>query len=200
MNASRVIYRAAAFAAAGAWCAPAWGQWWWPPTGGLEVSPACRAPITPVSLKVSGNWPDNCIPNYSSAVVNGNDVDLFTVRDPPPGICLSVITAWQRTEVVGPLAAGSYTVYATHRVAGSTVLPRTLVGTFDVVASCEGSCYANCDASTLAPVLNVTDFICFLNRFAAADTWANCDASTNPPVLNVNDFVCFNNAFVGGCP
>jgi hypothetical protein len=28
-------------------------------------------------------------------------------------------------------------------------------------------CYANCDASTIAPVLNVNDFVCFLNRFAA---------------------------------
>ncbi len=28
-------------------------------------------------------------------------------------------------------------------------------------------CYANCDASTTAPVLNVNDFICYLNRFTA---------------------------------
>jgi hypothetical protein len=27
-------------------------------------------------------------------------------------------------------------------------------------------CYANCDASTLPPVLNISDFTCFLNRFA----------------------------------
>jgi hypothetical protein len=26
---------------------------------------------------------------------------------------------------------------------------------------------ANCDASTAAPVLNVNDFTCFLNKFAA---------------------------------
>jgi hypothetical protein len=28
-------------------------------------------------------------------------------------------------------------------------------------------CYANCDGSTTDPVLNVLDFACFLNRFAA---------------------------------
>ena len=28
-------------------------------------------------------------------------------------------------------------------------------------------CYSNCDGSTSPPVLNVNDFICFLNRFAA---------------------------------
>ncbi len=60
-------------------------------------------------------------------------------------------------------------------------------------------CYANCDGSTTAPVLNVLDFGCFLNRFAAGDTYANCDASTTPPVLNVLDFGCFLNRFAAGC-
>jgi hypothetical protein len=61
------------------------------------------------------------------------------------------------------------------------------------------SCYANCDSSTTQPVLNVLDFSCFLNRFAAGDTWANCDQSTTAPVLNVLDFACFLNAFAAGC-
>ncbi|MFN0133705.1 MAG: GC-type dockerin domain-anchored protein [Phycisphaerales bacterium] len=62
------------------------------------------------------------------------------------------------------------------------------------------ACCANCDGSTVAPVLNVNDFICFNNRFAAGDSYANCDGSTTPPVLNVNDFVCFLNLFGAGCP
>ena len=60
-------------------------------------------------------------------------------------------------------------------------------------------CYPNCDGSTAAPVLNINDFICFLNRFAAADPYANCDGSTSPPVLNVQDFGCFLNRFTAGC-
>jgi hypothetical protein len=60
-------------------------------------------------------------------------------------------------------------------------------------------CYANCDCSTAPPVLNVQDFACFLNEFAAADPNANCDGSTAPPVLNVQDFSCFLNAFAAGC-
>ncbi len=60
-------------------------------------------------------------------------------------------------------------------------------------------CYANCDNSTTSPVLNVLDFSCFLNRFAAGDTYANCDNSTTPPVLNVLDFSCFLNQFAAGC-
>jgi sugar lactone lactonase YvrE len=62
------------------------------------------------------------------------------------------------------------------------------------------ACYANCDQSTAAPVLNVLDFNCFLNRFSAGDSYANCDQSTAAPVLNVLDFNCFLNRFSAGCP
>jgi DNA-binding beta-propeller fold protein YncE len=75
---------------------------------------------------------------------------------------------------------------------------------------CEGpTCYANCDLSTVAPVLNVDDFTCFINEFALASAlppgqqvnhYANCDGSTVAPVLNVDDFTCFINAFALGCP
>jgi hypothetical protein len=61
-------------------------------------------------------------------------------------------------------------------------------------------CYANCDASTAAPVLNIADFACFLNRYAAGDAYANCDGSTAAPQLTVADFGCFLNAFAAGCP
>jgi hypothetical protein len=60
-------------------------------------------------------------------------------------------------------------------------------------------CYANCDQSTINPILNVNDFACFLNLFAAGGWQANCDGSTVAPILNVNDFACFLNAFAVGC-
>jgi hypothetical protein len=69
-------------------------------------------------------------------------------------------------------------------------------------------CYANCDASTTPPILNVEDFSCFINAFAAGGQlphelqlthYANCDSSTVAPVLNVEDFTCFINAFSAGC-
>ncbi len=68
-----------------------------------------------------------------------------------------------------------------------------------VTWSTGGSCYANCDNSTTPPVLNVLDFTCFLNRFAAGNPLANCDGSTTPPTLNVLDFTCFLNRFAAGC-
>jgi hypothetical protein len=62
------------------------------------------------------------------------------------------------------------------------------------------ACYANCDGSTAAPILNANDFQCFLNAFALGDSYANCDQSSTPPVLNANDFQCFLNQFAIGCP
>ena len=65
--------------------------------------------------------------------------------------------------------------------------------------ACAQTCYANCDGSTIAPILNVNDFICFQAKFAAGDSYANCDGSTTPPILNVNDFICFQGQFAAGC-
>lgn len=61
------------------------------------------------------------------------------------------------------------------------------------------ACRANCDGSTISPILNVADFSCFLNRFASGDCAVNCDGSTAIPVLNVADFSCFLNLFAAGC-
>jgi hypothetical protein len=69
-------------------------------------------------------------------------------------------------------------------------------------------CYANCDGSTMPPLLNIDDFSCYINMFAAAmmlphnqqvASYANCDGSTVAPALNVDDFTCFINAFAIGC-
>jgi V8-like Glu-specific endopeptidase len=61
-------------------------------------------------------------------------------------------------------------------------------------------CYPNCDGSTIAPILNIADFSCFLQKFAAGDIYANCDNSSVPPVLNIADFSCFLQRFAAGCP
>jgi hypothetical protein len=60
-------------------------------------------------------------------------------------------------------------------------------------------CAANCDASTVSPVLTANDFSCFLNKFANADSTANCDCSTATPALTANDFSCFLNKYAAGC-
>jgi hypothetical protein len=91
---------------------------------------------------------------------------------------------------------------------GNSGLGSGLVGLMEEPAGAP-ACYANCDGSSTAPVLNVDDFTCFINEFAAAMSlpalqqvshYANCDGSTFAPVLNVDDFTCFINGFAQGCP
>jgi hypothetical protein len=91
-----------------------------------------------------------------------------------------------------PGDAGHYTCRLSTSCGTATSSSGTLVVT--------AACYANCDGSTVAPVLNVNDFVCFQQRFAAGNAYANCDGSTVAPVLNVNDFVCFQQRFAAGCP
>jgi hypothetical protein len=78
----------------------------------------------------------------------------------------------------------------------------TIRGLVDNVTfgSVPAPCYANCDGSTTAPVLNVQDFTCFLQRYAAGENYANCDQSTVAPALNVQDFTCFLQRYAAGCP
>jgi hypothetical protein len=61
-------------------------------------------------------------------------------------------------------------------------------------------CFANCDCSHVGSALSVSDFTCFLQRYAAGDAYANCDNSTTAPVLNVQDFTCFLQRYAAGCP
>ena len=99
-------------------------------------------------------------------------------------------------------SAGPYTLKSSlgQPLAGSvgTAGPYSLTTGFSVADG--ASCYANCDNSAASPVLNVGDFTCFLQKYAAADLYANCDGSTAVPVLNVGDFTCFLQKYAAGCP
>ena len=55
-------------------------------------------------------------------------------------------------------------------------------------------CYADCDYNG---VLNIFDYICFGNLYAAGDPYADCDGSGS---LNVFDYICFGNEYAAGCP
>ncbi|MFN0131478.1 MAG: GC-type dockerin domain-anchored protein [Phycisphaerales bacterium] len=94
----------------------------------------------------------------------------------------------------------SYLYAATIYTVGMSSLPGGSNSHGKLVVSLGGPpCYANCDQSTAAPVLNVNDFQCFLNLFAIGSSAANCDQSTSPPILNIIDFLCFMNAYASGC-
>jgi hypothetical protein len=96
----------------------------------------------------------------------------------------------------GTLVQGYYNTWATAEDGWAASVP---VSRFSFSWIPQG-CYANCDASTSSPVLNVADFTCFLQRYASGDAYANCDGSTAAPALNVADFTCFLQKFAAGCP
>ncbi len=152
---------------------------------------------------------------YSNSQGASPNADIFTVD-----ISNDNGTTWVNAETVGPAGpeANGGWYYHEFRVSsfvtptanmrvryiasdlGSGSIVEAAVDDFAVRAiGCAAPCYANCDNSTSAPVLNVLDFSCFLNRFAAGDSYANCDGSTTPPALNVLDFACYLNAFAAGC-
>jgi hypothetical protein len=106
---------------------------------------------------------------------------------------------------VGVRITRPFTVSAGGAVALSL---RQIVGNF-TPSSSGAACYANCDGSTVEPILNVDDFTCFINQYASAQSlpheqqvthYSNCDGSTIAPVLNVDDFTCFINQYAQGCP
>ena len=100
------------------------GNWDWPPTNGATISPQNPTSADTVFITLSGDWRNSCTPNGSGISVVGNDIYFDVIWDYPPGtICLLYIAYWERTESVGPLSPGTYTVYA--RLLGDPETPET---------------------------------------------------------------------------
>jgi hypothetical protein len=112
--------------------------------------------------------------------------------------------AWNTIDGGGGTSTGGiYTLSGTigqHDAGKHTAGAFTLTGGFWAGIGSTLACYPNCDGSSVAPILNVDDFTCFINKFALNDAYANCDGSTVAPILNVDDFTCFINQFALGCP
>jgi uncharacterized membrane protein len=137
--------------------------------------------------------------------------DLNYLPSPPPGISLPGTASpgilleahndWAAIVLATPQAIGPNApapAYPTDELTAEAVA--WIAQNFPIPGGGPPPCYANCDGSSTTPVLNVADFTCFLQRFAAGDTYANCDNSTTAPTLNVADFTCFLQQFAAGCP
>ncbi len=131
------------------------------------------------------------------------DDSAATVYDlplvPPSGIS-GVSGAWRPQSALsvfnGESTLGTWRLTATDNAGGDT---GSLVGFKLSITTGGVACYVNCDSSTANPFLNVADFQCFLNKYAAGDSYANCDQSTSAPILNIVDFQCFLNKYAAGC-
>ena len=139
----------------------------------------------------TGRTFDSVFPGYPMATVRSNTAALWTgAYNVQPAYYLFDYVLTNEDTIKTDLPTGTLTVYAFDNAVS--------IGTATIGPG--AACYPNCDSSTVAPILNVNDFSCFLNKFAAGDPYANCDGSTTAPVLNVNDFSCFLNRFAAGCP
>ncbi len=154
-------------------------------TGSGALDPNFTVPVI-AGRRGPGPYQNNAYLNAAPAASNWDPARVM-LPQPPAGVpsCGSPLTCG-----AGPLPGG---VVLSIDQSGASGLRRT-IGPLEA-----GPC-GNCDGSTTPPVLNIADFQCFLNKFAAGDSYANCDGSTAPPVLNVADFQCFLNAMARGCP
>jgi hypothetical protein len=102
----------------------------------VVILPEQPTRLAAVAITLGGEWPNSCRPNASSISVVGNDIYFDVIQDYPAAWnCFSVIVGWSRTESVGPLALGTYTVYA--RLVETPPWPTTpyeQVGAFEVMA------------------------------------------------------------------
>jgi autotransporter-associated beta strand protein len=163
-------------------------------TGNLTLSGNLNA-------EVNGTSAADLVNVYGTVTLGASSVLNLSVTGTPSGPVIIVqndgADAVSGTfATVNGLPAGATINYA---FSGTDSLGRVGDGN-DIAIIFPQACYANCDGSTTAPVLNVGDFTCFLQKFAAGDPYANCDQSTTPPVLNVGDFTCFLQKYAAGCP
>jgi hypothetical protein len=169
-----------------------------PPTT-MQLTKNATTIQTPTSDPPAGGVGDSLLLGLANSVGRLHQHPAYQLVGPAPdGVYLLDLQVWMGDSTTGvsdPIAV----------IFGQNADPAQLDAAFQWADANfhtqePGSCYPNCDASTAAPVLNVADFTCFLQRFAGADAYANCDGSTAVPALNVADFTCFLQKFAGGCP
>jgi len=163
---------------------------------------SCGSTVSDPAVVEINSAPDITGHPQSQTIPLGSPVTFSVTLSNPSGM----VYQWRKDSSAIPLAnAPSYNIPS---------VTMQDEGTYDVlvIGTCGNAfsnaavltvgtaCYANCDGSNIPPILNVSDFICFQQKFAAGDPYANCDGSTIPPVLNVSDFICFQQKFAQGCP
>ncbi|MEX2217161.1 MAG: hypothetical protein WD749_00245 [Phycisphaerales bacterium] len=167
-----------------------------------NVLPGTEVQVRAGSLAIpAGSFPTGSAPNAFGTVVVDFNVAPFTF-DTSKNYAITVRHTGNGASSPGMDANSNAGNYRGMFVASYTGTTSTSNANYTITRLHLGSggCYANCDGSTTAPVLNVQDFGCFLTRYAAGEAYANCDGSTTPPVLNVQDFGCFLTKYAAGCP
>ena len=140
------------------------------PYATVATVPANPTPGDPVVLKLSGMWPDSCVPQAPQAKLtqDGTNLRVILIYSGFSGACAAVVTSWALDVPAGELEAGSYQVQVD---LVRTLLPAETIGTgsFVVAAQPEADFWvpgfsANGSVSALASTLTG-----FNNSASAAD-------------------------------
>ncbi|MBK8598988.1 MAG: hypothetical protein IPN83_26170 [Holophagales bacterium] len=98
------------------------------PSATITTAPSAPAPGDPVVLKLSGQWPDSCVPDASRARLTraGQYLQVNLGYSGIVGPCLSVIRPWSLEIAAGPLPGGTYKVAVTFTY---SLMPARTIGT-----------------------------------------------------------------------
>lgn len=77
-------------------------------TAEIEVSSSSPTVDDAISVRLSGVWPDSCVPRDPQVRITGSEVRIDTAGPPGGILCLTVLTPWELPVNVGPLPAGTY--------------------------------------------------------------------------------------------
>ena len=85
------------------------------PYATVATVPASPAPGEPVVLKLTGQWPDGCVPEAgrTKLLTSGTKLQVNFNYSGFSGACTAAVTAWSLDVPVGPLAEGTWTVEVT---------------------------------------------------------------------------------------
>ncbi|MHB1044538.1 MAG: hypothetical protein ACYC4P_00865 [Thermoanaerobaculia bacterium] len=85
------------------------------PSVSIATFPAHPAPGDEIVLKLSGQWPDGCVPETgrTKLTTSGTKLHVNFNYSGIPGPCTAAVTPWTLDVPVGALAAGAYTVEVT---------------------------------------------------------------------------------------
>jgi len=82
------------------------------PSVTISTSPSEPAPEDAITLKLSGQWPDGCVPEASRTIlsIDGSRIRVVFNYSGFSGACTAAVTPWRLDVPLGRLAAGTYAV------------------------------------------------------------------------------------------
>ncbi len=81
-------------------------------TADIEIIPPDPTTTHNISVRISGTFPNTCIPQNPQVSRNGNEISIATSN--PGQICLQRLTPWSHTVNLGQLPAGTYLTIVTY--------------------------------------------------------------------------------------